>query len=118
MSNPIIDQVRAAYKAMAKTARYRPQAPSDGVGNITTPLRQLNLNREATEYAKNWWDCEEHEHRHYMGFPDFEARSAFIYVLEAGRCISGMDYRPAVALLKMAIAELEASPRFKRSPIR
>jgi hypothetical protein len=50
-----LEKSRMAYKCMANQARYRPQAPSDGFGNITLELPEINdltqLSKEANEYA-------------------------------------------------------------------
>jgi hypothetical protein len=48
-------QIAAAYRRMAAEARYRPAAPSDGLGGITVPVEQLGLDAEAIRYARNWW---------------------------------------------------------------
>jgi hypothetical protein len=39
--NAKIERFREAYIAMAKKARYRPQAPGDGMGNISLSKEQL-----------------------------------------------------------------------------
>ncbi len=39
---------------MAREARYRPAAPSDGFGNITVPEDELDLDAEARAYAERW----------------------------------------------------------------
>jgi hypothetical protein len=53
MSNPRLERFAEAYLAMAGQARYRPQAPGDGFGNIL--LTQCGdverLHREAVNYA-------------------------------------------------------------------
>jgi hypothetical protein len=51
----LIEQMEGAYRRMAEEARYRPRAPSDGLGNITVPVEKLDLNAEANRYARDWW---------------------------------------------------------------
>lgn len=111
-------QIRAAYIAMAREARYRPAAPSDGCGNIGVPLRSLNLDGEADLYAHEW---NEHEngnreegpgHTYSLGYPSYSDRPALIYIVEAARNLnSGIDNRGhavAARLLRMALREIEA----------
>jgi hypothetical protein len=38
----IFEQIAVAYRLMSERGHYRPAAPSDGFGNITVPLRQLD----------------------------------------------------------------------------
>jgi hypothetical protein len=46
--------IKSAYRTMATAANYRPAAPNDGFGNITTPAEELDLEREADQYAAHW----------------------------------------------------------------
>jgi hypothetical protein len=104
-------QIEAAYRRMALEARYRPAAPSDGFGHITVPDRQLNLEAEAEAYAEHWWK-EEDGLAFWIGCPNFPARPAMIYAIEAARLVCGPPSarRYAKRLLRMALAELKDPP--------
>ncbi len=101
-------QIATAYRRMAREARYRPAAPSDGLGNITVPDAELDLDAEARQYAARWWEQED-EHTWVLGCANYPDRPAMILALEAARlCCSGGD-APSYArrLLQMAIEELD-----------
>ncbi len=49
MSHPRLERFAEAYLAMAGQARYRPQAPGDGFGNILLTRKQC---REAADCAQ------------------------------------------------------------------
>ncbi len=100
------DQIADAYRAMARRARYRPAAPSDGLGNITVPDEQLDLEGECDAYTRHWYR-EEEAQAFRIGCCDFSARPALIYTVEAARMTCGMEYDVAMELLKMAAEELE-----------
>jgi hypothetical protein len=55
MSNPRLERFAEAYLEMAGQARYRPQAPGDGFGNILLTRKECGdverLHREAVNYA-------------------------------------------------------------------
>lgn len=104
------DQAEAAYRRMADEARYRPAAPSDGFGNITVPLAELDLDQEAEVYAGRWLQ-EEDSQVYALGCPDFADRAALIFTVEAARCVNGMQSAAAARLLRMALAELERDAR-------
>jgi len=107
MPAAIEQQIGRAYRRMAREARYRPAAPSDGLGNITLPEEELDLDAEARAYAANWWRCED-EHTWTLGCANYEDRPTMILALEAARlCCSGAASRPfARRLLEMALEEL------------
>jgi len=48
MSNPRLERFAEAYLAMAGQARYRPQAPGDGFGNILLTRKQCGDCRAAS----------------------------------------------------------------------
>lgn len=111
----IQEQIETAYAAMANQARYRPAAPSDGFGNITG---RLNLTREATQYAADWWKQED-GWNFFIGTCDYETRPATIFAIEAARlmCSGVLGRTHALALLKMAVRSLESTmgkPKGKR----
>lgn len=102
--NEILKQIAQVYGKMAKTAHYRPAAPGDGMGNVSVvgPLPA-----EAATYASVWWE-EEDSGVYNLGYPDYQLRPALIYIVEAARCMNGMDLGTARKLLRMAGAEMAA----------
>ena len=103
----VCEQIEAAYRRMASEARYRPTAPSDGMGNITVPQEELNLDLEAFEYAGRWW-AEEDNSDFYIGCCNFPTRVATIFAIEAARLMcSGVMDKAALKLLEMAALELK-----------
>ena len=108
MNSNVFEQISSAYKPMASKAKYRPSAPSDGLGNIPVPEKELNLEREFQQYAHRWWGDED-KCSFLIGCCDFKTRRPTIYAVEAARLMcggrSGNSY--ALKLLKMAVKELE-----------
>lgn len=100
-------QISDAYRAMARHAKYRPAAPSDGMGNITVPRDQLDMEHECRGYARRWAE-EEDTQTFRIGCCNFPTRPATIYTVEAARLMCGVADEEALRLLKMAVAELEA----------
>jgi len=103
----IVDQVSDTYRQMAADANYRPAAPSDGFGNITVPIEDLDLTSEAMRYANRWW-TEEDRQDYSIGCPDFSDRPALIFTVEAARAICGVNRELAIALLELALTDLKA----------
>jgi hypothetical protein len=101
------EQIKATYRRIAQEARYRPTAPSDGLGNITIPFEDLDLEEEAETYAQRWTD-EEDARRYSIGTCNYSTRPATIFAVEAARCLCGVNDDAGLALLRMAVAELEA----------
>lgn len=110
MTIDIPSQITDAYRRMAKEARYRPAAPSDGIGNITG---RLDLAAEVAAYTKSWW-AEEEAQDYPIGCPSYRDRPALIWTVEAARLICGgyptNSRRAAARLLRMAADDLEARP--------
>ena len=104
----VFEQIATAYKIMAAKARYRPAAPSDGLGNITVPGNELDLSREALQYADDWWGSEDGLDSR-IGCCNFETRPATIFAIEAARqmCSGNGGNATALKLLKLAVKELE-----------
>jgi hypothetical protein len=100
-----ITQLLGAYLKMAEEAQYRPAAPSDGFGNITVPLEELDLDAEARKYAARWW-AEEDEMTFWLGCCDYKSRPATVYAVEAARCMNGGDQTTAKRLLQLAVDSL------------
>jgi hypothetical protein len=108
VSNDVLAQIEDAYRQMATSARYRPEAPSDGMGNVTVPEDQLDLDGEARDYAARYLD-EEKRGAFRVGFPNFPDRPALIWIIEAARLVNGGDPARARELLGMADAALAQS---------
>ena len=107
LNQACLDQLTSAYKLMATEAKYRPAAPSDGFGHITTPIERLDLDEEAIRYAKHWWD-EENAGKFRVGCADFPNRRAMVFCIEAARLLCGDDEaaRYAKRLIRLAAREL------------
>jgi hypothetical protein len=107
---------KEAYLAMVRCARYRPGAPSDGLGNIYLSARELRdpvrLDEEAAGYAEEFY-AEEDTDTFFVGCSDFETNQAFVWTIEAARCLAaGAFGKPtALKLLEMAIAEIKRRNR-------
>jgi len=99
-------QIVSTYKKMAVKARYRPAAPSDGMGHVTAPLEELDLEQEALEYAVRWNE-EENQRTFHVGVCNFPTRPATIFAVEAARNMCGTNDHLALTLLRMAVSELE-----------
>jgi len=114
-----------AYLRMAEEARYRPQAPSDGWGHIRLSLEQVRdrprLEQEAIDYAL-MFAKEEDGQEFRVGCSNFTTNRAFIWTIEAARCLaSGADGDAiALRLLKMAATDVKsaiaATKRRRRTP--
>jgi hypothetical protein len=90
---------------MAAEARYRPAAPSDGFGNITVPLAELDLDAETQQYA--WrWRLEEDTCWFWIGTSDRRTVAEVVFAIEAARNLCGCADTTALALLEMAVASL------------
>jgi hypothetical protein len=105
---------RTAYLAMAKQARYRPAAPSDGMGHILLSKEEMldpaRLTREAHKYALKFLaadDAMEYE----IGCPDFRFNRAFCYAIEAATALCSPNSDLATDLLRMAIEEIASEAR-------
>ncbi|MGO2312563.1 MAG: hypothetical protein ACTH6A_11110 [Brachybacterium tyrofermentans] len=103
-----LQQTASTYTRMATEAKYRPAAPSDGMGTITTPLAELDLATEARTYAESW-RREEKSLEYMIGCPSYEDRPALILIIEAARLLCGVERQGAAHLLRMALANLEAT---------
>src|SRR5262249_39766339 len=105
------DHFRQAYLLMAKQARYRPQAPGDGFGNVSLSKEEAadpeRLEQEATAYARGF-DAEEDKLSFWIGCSDFNTNRAFVWTIEAARVLAGgIDGNPiAITLLQMALADV------------
>ena len=98
-----------AYMDMANRADYRPAAPSDGFGNITTGYdAEQQLMEEAVKWATKMSKATDDTTIH-IGIPNFEELDAYCLFVEAARlCCSGGGYKWALKVAKLAIERLEA----------
>jgi hypothetical protein len=103
-----------AYLRMAEEARYRPQAPSDGCGNIQLAQDEFEepdrLHQEAVAYALGF-AREEDGLTFDIGCSDFQTNRAFVWTIEAARLLCGGAESNAFALklLEMAAREVKAA---------
>jgi hypothetical protein len=97
---------------MAKKTGYRPQAPSDGFGNITVDSPVSD--DEATAYAHQFIE-EENTRCFHIGVSNFRTNRAFVYAIEAARLLCGGSRSEpfALRLLEMAIDEVRTETRPK-----
>ncbi len=101
------EQIAETYRRMAEEGRYRPMAPSDGFGNITVPVEELDLDAEARDYAVRW-TREEDVAAFHIGTCNYATRPVMILAVEASRLTcSGDADQDALTLLRMAVAEME-----------
>jgi hypothetical protein len=104
------DRIRNAYLQMAEKAHFRPQAPSDGFGNVQLTEGEIadqdRLEKEATAYAKRFVEQEKSLYFR-IGTGDWTNAHALVYAIEAEKALCGgassMDL--AIKLLEMATAE-------------
>jgi hypothetical protein len=100
-------QIEDIYRRLAEEGRYRPAAPSDGMGGVLVPEDELDLDAEAADYAERW-RAEEDGGNHHVGSCSKNDGSAFIFSIEAARIIAGGGGSGhAARLLRMAAAELD-----------
>jgi hypothetical protein len=101
----LIEAFEDAYRQMAAIG-YRPAAPSDGIGGITVPLRELDLDAEATKYARRFL-AEENDRQFWVGCSKGGTQRAFVWAVEAARLMCGFPTPRAARLLRMAADEYE-----------
>jgi hypothetical protein len=98
-----IARYEEAYLAMS--AFYRPAAPSDGFGHITTPLEDLDLHQEARDWAIAR-SAETDTRSFFIGVPNYNHNRAFLYAIELARMCCSSDTRAALRLLALLTDEL------------
>lgn len=113
-------RLREAYLMMAQRARYRPAAPSDGCGHIELSRAEVGdlqrLAREAGAYAQQFRK-EEDQLKFWIGCSNFKTNRAFVWTIEAARCLAGGGDETAIVLLEMALAELKSIKAGQRGPL-
>ena len=94
-------QIASAYRAMSPF--YRPAAPSDGLGHITVPDTELDIDAEIESYARDWWQWED-DCTFVIGCAHYPHRETMIYAIEAARacCFGRGGEQRALRLLKLA----------------
>jgi len=89
-----LQKIDDAYLAMATTAEYRPEAPSDGLENIQLGDDELmdegRLHREASKYAIRFME-EENTRNFFVGVSSFGTKQAFMWTIEAARSLAAVD---------------------------
>jgi hypothetical protein len=115
------ERIVEAYIQMAEKAKYRPQAPSDGFGNIELSEEDLAdpevLADEAAAYADRFIEDEDRGKFH-IGVSDWYTNRALVYTIEAARllCMTRPSAVYALKLLEMAAVEVkEAIAKRERS---
>src|ERR1700680_1686531 len=105
-------RIREAYINMVTEGRYRPQAPSDGMGTVLLTEEELAdpqvLAEEASDYAATFIR-QETSSRFDIGTSNYSTNRALVYTIEAAKNLCGAADHVALKLLKMAIKEIEAN---------
>src|ERR1051326_6617048 len=98
MAETEYDMVLEAYLEMAGRANYRPEAPSDAVGNIQLTEQEiadpLRLSAEAESYARRFI-YEENSSAFHIGVGELRTNRAFVYTIEAARSLR--EFGPELA---------------------
>src|SRR5580698_6643812 len=107
------ERIREAYLQMAKVATYRPQAPSDGMGNIELDDEELQdqkrLEDEETKYADNFIKTEDAGGDFNIGITDFKTNRGVVYAIEAAKALCGANRPLARKLLEMALEDVKTA---------
>jgi hypothetical protein len=82
-----VEQFAKGYKILAELG-YRPAAPSDGFGNITVPVAELDLEVEARAYAQAF-EAMDQAMVWEAGCTDARLAAGAVLVLEAFRLMNG-----------------------------
>jgi hypothetical protein len=108
-----------AYLKMASEARYRPPRPATAWATIQLSLEECQdqgrLRQEARDYALRF-NAEEDKSEFWIGCSDYRTNRAFVWAIEAARCLASGDSGNATALklLKMAAADVVRSMKEDR----
>jgi hypothetical protein len=115
------NRIREAYLQMAEKAKFRPEAPSDGFGNIQLEEPELldsaRLAKEADAYATRFI-AEENTTQFHVGVSNFTTNRALVYTIEAARLLCGGSSGDAYAqkLLEMAVEEVKSARKQAPNP--
>ena len=110
-------QIMEVYRRMAEELNYRPEAPSDGMGNITVPIEECVLEDEQAAYAQHWW-AEEESRRYTIGVPHYPYRPTLIASVEAAKacCSAGPEViRETLLFALRLLDEAEEGERNERA---
>jgi hypothetical protein len=66
------------------------------------------LLREATKYAAEF-SAEEDTNKFWVGFSNYPTNRAFVWAIEAARCLAGSNDKAALKLLEMAVQDVRDS---------
>jgi hypothetical protein len=101
IEKPKLARFKEAYLSMARNADYRPDA-GHGWG----------LDTEAAVYAAEFC-TEENTDAFNIGCSDFTTNRAFVWTIEAARCLAAgtPGYATALRLLRMALDDVEQATR-------
>jgi len=103
---PSIVQTIRAYARAATLAQHQ-AAP---LGDPAAPPGLADLAEQADGYARSW-SAQETARLFTIGpRPAHADRPALVYIVEAARALCARNRGGAVRLLRLALAELEASP--------
>jgi hypothetical protein len=114
-SDPRLERFAEGYRMLA-ALDYRPAAPSDGLGGITVPEEELDLEAEARAYARRCLD-EDDAGAWDIGYVDWRFNRAIVLAVEAARLMcagtihEGPGPRLVPALLRQAAREYERAVR-------
>jgi hypothetical protein len=106
------DRIRDAYLQMADKVHFRPQAPSDGFGNVQLTDEEIadpeRLAKEANAYVQRFVEQEKSLHFR-IGTGDWTNARALVYAIEAAKALCGgaSSIDLAIKLLNMATAEAQ-----------
>ena len=96
MKQTIEQRFAEAYQIMTKKVKYRPEAPSDGVGNIELNEDEINddgiLIEEALRYASKLKQEDDEAKFTLYGCTNWEYNRLFVYLLNASQlCCSNSE---------------------------
>lgn len=105
------ESIQEAYRQMATVAKYRPQAPGDGMGTVFLSQEEAEdkdlLDSEARTYATRFIE-EEDGLQFHIGCSNFETNKVFVYSIEAARLLAGAFAEAhALKVLELAVKELK-----------
>jgi hypothetical protein len=113
-----IEPFTEAYKAMSLYVKYRPQAPSDGMGSLLMTKKEIEnpdiLDLEAKAYARELAECDYELEWTLHGCLDYKCAKVFVYIFNAATlCFSG-EINLVKKLLQLALLEIENTKMKKR----
>jgi hypothetical protein len=113
-------RIAEAYMQMAGEAKYRPAAPSDGMGNIQLTDEELSDGERLEAEAKNYAEAfiaEENHCRFWVGVSNYRTNRGFVYTIEAARLLCGAQPSAVVALRLLRMAAKEVKRAIDENPV-